>query len=183
MRVRQPVVGIPEIRVRVEVHEPERAMDAGKRTQLGERHRVIAAHGDADDPGFSKRRDELLDTSKRLLDVSRCGRRIAVVDCRERSEHLHLLHGVVRTDHPGRGPDGFGAGSSSAAKRRAAIPRQPVDGGFHSGQFLHRRKTRVRARLWNRGASRAFQGWYIRHLRIDRRAGEATTAMVDEQLA
>jgi hypothetical protein len=26
----------------------------------------------------------------------------------------------------------------------------------------------------NRGASRAFQGWYIRHLRIDRQAGNAT---------
>ena len=45
-----PEVGVPDVVVGVEVHEPERAVHRRCRPQLGERDRVVAADAERDRP-------------------------------------------------------------------------------------------------------------------------------------
>ena len=144
--VRAPVVGVPEVRVRVEVQQAELPVHARERAQLGERDRVVAAHAERDDAGLGDRPHEVLDPLQRVLDVAGHGRRVAEVDGRQLAEHLHALDGVVRADHARRRAHRLRPEAGAGAERRPAVPRHPEDGGVRALERRDVRQPRERPR-------------------------------------
>ncbi len=66
VEVLDAVVGVPDVGVRVEVGERQRAVNGGRRAQLGEDDGVVAAQAERDDAGGMDRSQERLDALERL---------------------------------------------------------------------------------------------------------------------
>ncbi|MDP9384438.1 MAG: hypothetical protein M3P50_04250 [Actinomycetota bacterium] len=66
VEVLDAVVRLPHVGVRVKVDERQRAVDGGRRAQLGEHHRVVVAQAQRDDARLVHGAQERLDPLERL---------------------------------------------------------------------------------------------------------------------
>ena len=145
MEVAGAVVRLPDVGVRVEVDERQRAVHGRRRAQLAQHHRVVAAQAERRHAGGVHGRQEVLDPAQRLLVVAGHGRRVAVVDHREALGHVDAEERVVRSQQ------GRGAADRLRAEPRAGLVRDGVVGGdadhrdVHILRCLHGRQPHERA--------------------------------------
>src|SRR5215204_6971270 len=97
---------------------------------------MVATDSEGHHTGFDDWRDECLDRGECVLDVTGDRGGISVVDRREGSEDLHLLDGVVRSEHRGCRADRLGTEPRAGPERGAAVPRHAEDGGFDIPECL-----------------------------------------------
>ena len=141
-----PEVGVPDVVVRVQMHEAERAVHGRGRAQLGERHRVVAADAERDRPAAVDALGVGLDAGERVLDVAGHRRRVAVVHAGERAPDHHVLRGVVRAQQRRGRAHGLGAEARARAVGGAGVPRHAEERDVDAVGRLDVRQAAERAR-------------------------------------
>ena len=122
------VVRLPDVGVGVQVHQRERAVHRGRRPQLGQHHRVVAAEAERHHAGRCTGSRYSWIRPQRLLVVAGHGRRVAVVDHRQVLGHVDPQALVVRAQQRRRGADRLRPEPRAGLERDGVVGRHADHG-------------------------------------------------------
>ena len=131
------VVRLPDVGVGIQVHQRELTVHGGRRPQLGQHHRVVAAEAERHHAGAVHRLQVLLDQAQRALVVAGHRRQVAVVDHREVFGHVHPQALVVGAQQRRRAADRLRPEPRARLERHRVVDRHADDGDIHVVQRLH----------------------------------------------
>ena len=135
-------VAIPDIAVRIELNERQRAVRCRQRAQLGQRDAVIAADPQRDHAGVGQRAQRSGDRRVAILDKAGHHRRVAVIHDRQRLKHLDIQLDIVRPQHMRGRAHRLGAKARADLERRAGVERQTDHGDIDILSRLNVRQAR-----------------------------------------
>ena len=148
-----PHVAIPDVRMRVEENEAERAVHRGMRPELAEDDRVVSAETEGPRTRADDGLETLRDLRHRLLCVAGGDLDVTEIGDGEPAEDLSVLDGVVRPQHHRRRSHGLRAEPRAGTVRRPRVERNPEHGDVDAVGAVDERAPREgpHARVARRG--------------------------------